>query len=155
MRYSFLDPWHAFLPREAGHVVALCGSGGKTSLLMEIARLWAAEGLPVVATTTTRTEQLADVLAVDSTATTAAAATAPVVYRHGGVRADGKWEGIAASVVDAIDSELPGRLVVVEVDAYVLGDRIEVDRRVGGAADRRVHHDHVLEGFPRHDLGGP
>lgn len=116
MRYSFLDPWHAFLPREAGHVVALCGSGGKTSLLMEIARLWAAEGLPVVATTTTRTEQLADVLAVDSTATTAAAATAPVVYRHGGVRADGKWEGIAASVVDAIDSELPGRLVVVEVD---------------------------------------
>lgn len=116
MQYSFLDPWHVFLPRDAGHVVALCGSGGKTSLLAEIARLWAEEGLPVVATTTTRTEPLADFLAVDSAASTSAAAAAPVVYRHGGVRADGKWEGIAASVVDALDIELPGRLVVVEVD---------------------------------------
>ena len=66
MRYSFLDPWHVFLPREAGHVVALCGSGGKTSLLAEIARLWPGEGLPVVATKPTRTQPLADILPVDA-----------------------------------------------------------------------------------------
>ena len=45
-------------------------------------------------------------------------------------------------------------VVVVELHADVAGDRVEVDRRVGRAADRRVDDDGVLERFARHDLRG-
>ena len=44
-------------------------------------------------------------------------------------------------------------VVVVELDAEVLGDRVEMDRCVGRPADRRVHTDRILEGLARHDLG--
>ena len=116
MRFGFLEPWHVFLPRAAGHVVALSGSGGKTTLLCEIARAWAAEGLPVVATTTTRTEPVPGFMAVDPAAVGADAPDAPLLFRHGGTRADGKWAGLSPAEVDALEVNLPGRLVVVEVD---------------------------------------
>ena len=114
MDFAFLPEWHAFLPREPGHVVALCGSGGKTTLLGAIADVWAAEGLPVVATTTTRTEPLAGF--VPDAGDGAAAAAGARVFRHGGVRPDGKWAGLAAAEVDALGAALPGCRVVVEVD---------------------------------------
>lgn len=118
MRFSFLDPWHIFLPREPGHVVSLGGSGGKTTLLRAIAEVWAGEGLTVAATTTTRTEPVEGFLplATGPAAAAPAAAGAALVYCHGGVRPDGKWEGLAAEAVDALDATLPGRLVVAEVD---------------------------------------
>lgn len=116
MQFGFLDPWHVFLPRTAGHVVALSGSGGKTTLLGEIARAWAAEGLPVVATTTTRTEPVPGFVAVDTGAAGAVAPDSLLVFRHGGARPDGKWAGLAAREVDALQAALPGRLVVAEVD---------------------------------------
>ena len=58
MTFGFVDPWHQFLPREAGHVISLMGSGGKTSLLQVFADLYREIGLPVVLTTTTRSEPL-------------------------------------------------------------------------------------------------
>lgn len=118
MRFSFLDPWHGFLPRAPGHVVALAGSGGKTTLLRAIAEVWAGQDLAVVATTTTRTEPVEGFLPLVSESGAAArgAVGAALVYRHGGVRPDGKWEGLPAEAVDALDATLPGCLVVAEVD---------------------------------------
>lgn len=118
MRFSFLDPWHAFLPSEPGHVVSLCGSGGKTTLLQAIAGVWVGRGLAVVATTTTRTEPVEGFLPLAVAPATAApdACGATSVFLHGGLRPDGKWEGLAAQTVDALDASLPGHLIVAEVD---------------------------------------
>lgn len=118
MAFAFLEPWHLFLPRAPGHVVALSGSGGKTTMLGEIARVWSADGVQFVATTTTRTQPVAGfggVSAADGPgippglclATTAALPT----FLHGGQLPDGKWAGLPAAAVDA----LPG-LVLAEVD---------------------------------------
>ena len=51
---------------------------------------------------------------------------------------------------DGVADLLP--VVVVELDADVAGDGVEVDRRVGGAADGGVDDDDVLERLARHDL---
>ena len=113
MSFAFLEPWHLFLPREPGHVVALSGSGGKTTMLGEIGRLWAAEGRTFAATTTTRTSPVPGFRGIvhDSDRCACPAAAGLPEFRHGGLRADGKWEGLDAAAVDA----LPG-LVVAEVD---------------------------------------
>ena len=37
--------------------------------------------------------------------------------------------------------------------ADMAGDGVDVDRGVGRATDRGVHHDRVLEGFARQDVG--
>ena len=42
----------------------------------------------------------------------------------------------------------------VEVDAYMAGDGVDVDRRVGRAAERGVDDNGVLEGPPGHDRRG-
>ncbi len=44
-------------------------------------------------------------------------------------------------------------VVIVERHAEMAGDGVEMDRRVGRAADRRIDDDGVLEGLPRHDVG--
>ncbi len=46
---------------------------------------------------------------------------------------------------DVVADRLP--VVVVELDAEMAGDGVEVDRRVGRAADRRIDDDGVLEGL--------
>jgi probable selenium-dependent hydroxylase accessory protein YqeC len=109
LNFRFVEPWHVFLPRQAGHIVGLCGSGGKTSLLEAIAGVWREDGFSVVATTTTRTEPVASFAA-------APAGGPGFVYRHGGVRGDGKWSGLAPEAVDTLEDERPGSLVIVEVD---------------------------------------
>ena len=43
-------------------------------------------------------------------------------------------------------------IVWIKLDADMAGDGIEVDRRVGGAADRRADDDGVLEGGAGHDV---
>jgi hypothetical protein len=40
-----------------------------------------------------------------------------------------------------------------ELDADMAGKRVDVDRRVGRAADRRIDHDAVFEGLSRQDVG--
>ena len=44
-------------------------------------------------------------------------------------------------------------VVIVELDAEMAGDGVEVDRRIGRAADRRIDDDGVLESLARHDVG--
>jgi len=41
-----------------------------------------------------------------------------------------------------------------ELDADMAGQRVDVDRRVGRAADRRIDDDAVFERFPRQDIRG-
>lgn len=153
MGFAFLEPWHAFLPREPGHVVAVCGSGGKTTLLAEVARLWAAAGLDAVATTTTRTAPVPGFIGVVRERAAAAAPAGTLRFVHAGTGPDGKWRGLSAREVD----ELEG-LVVVEVDGaaglpfkyYRPGEPVWPDRTslalvvigvggVGEAAGRVVH----------------
>lgn len=118
MDYSFVDPWHLFLPREGGHVVSLMGSGGKTSLLMAFAETYRQQGVPVVLTTTTRTEPVPGFPAFDLAALAGLdrAALPPLFFLRDGLAEDGKWRGLSAGAVDSLGGEFPDRVVLVEVD---------------------------------------
>ncbi len=122
MDFLFLPTWHEFLPRAGGHIVSLFGAGGKTSLLLACAEVYRDEGVPVVLTTTTRTEPLAvaglpvvewrDLAAGTATDPT----TADVFFLRDGVDPQGKWLGPDARDVDALGRLLPDRVVLAEVD---------------------------------------
>lgn len=118
VNFSFVDPWHSFLPREGGHVVALSGSGGKTSLQRALGEFYRDQGVPVLLTCTTRTEPLAGlpVCDLDDEGGRAAIADEPLVYLRGGVGRDGKWLGLEAAAVDRLGADHPDRVVVVETD---------------------------------------
>ncbi len=123
MDYQFFEPWHLFLPREAGHVVALFGGGGKTSLLGAMAAVYREEGRPVVLTTTTRTEPPAwpDLVALEwqdliGGAARPPAAGEPLLFVRDGTHPDGKWRGLSAAAVDGLEAQLPGRVILVEAD---------------------------------------
>lgn len=51
-RYAFLDPWTLALPSGPGAVIAVAGSGGKTTLLLRLLRHYRAEGRTVLHTQT-------------------------------------------------------------------------------------------------------
>ncbi|MEN8005647.1 MAG: selenium cofactor biosynthesis protein YqeC [Candidatus Krumholzibacteriota bacterium] len=118
MNFGFVDPWHQFLPREAGHVVALMGSGGKTSLMRVLADFYVGISVPVVLTTTTRSEPLPGLEAVElSTLASLDGADLPeAFFLHGGLLPDGKWAGLSPAEVDGLGGSLPDRLVLAEVD---------------------------------------
>lgn len=118
MNFGFVEPWHGFLPREAGHVISLMGSGGKTSLMMSLAEVCRAISLPVVLTTTTRSEPVPGVTPVDL----AALGKLPedempeLFFLHDGMTEDGKWGGLAPEAVDELGGRFPDRIVLAEVD---------------------------------------
>lgn len=120
MQHGLLQPWHAFLPREGGHVVALYGSGGKTSLLRACAEVLAAEGVPVIVTATTRSEPLGwpglDVLTWDQIGPQRSRPYAPLLCLRGAMEPEGKWRGLAPEQVDLLGQLLPERVVLVETD---------------------------------------
>ncbi len=118
MSFDFVDPWHAFLPRDGGHVVAFMGSGGKTSLQQVISELYTEEDVPTVLTTTTRCEVLKGLPAVtwDDLQDTAPADLPSPVYVHNGEIEPGKWGGLTGTQVDELGRLLPDRIVLVEVD---------------------------------------
>ena len=118
MNFGFVDPWHQFLPREAGHVISLMGSGGKTSLLQNLAEVYQEIGLPVVLTTTTRSEPLSGVEALDVAELDKEDTDRlpDVFFLHGGLTTDGKWDGLPPETVDKLGRLLPNRIVLVEVD---------------------------------------
>ena len=118
MSFSFVEPWHLFLPRDGGHVVAFMGSGGKTTLLQAAAAACAAAGGAAILTTTTRCEVLPGVAAVswDELVSSGAAALPPVVYVHAGEAEPGKWAGLTPEQVDELGGLVPDRVVLVEVD---------------------------------------
>lgn len=121
--FMFLDQWHEILPREGGHVVAVIGGGGKTSLMEAVTGVLVDEGVPVCVTTTTRTEPLDwPGLVVLEHADLAAGAVAPAgvpIFVRGGVAGEGsdlKWLGIPPADVDALGGILPGHVILVEAD---------------------------------------
>lgn len=118
MNFEFVDPWHLFLPREPGHVIGLMGSGGKTSLMKTIASFYADQAVPLVLTTTTRSEPLAGISAVELTQLQEqnAGSLPSVFYLHGGLDSDGKWIGLSPAMVDDLGGLFPDRTVLAEVD---------------------------------------
>jgi len=121
MSFAFADPWHQFLPREGGHVVALAGSGGKTSLMRVLAGVLAAEGVKLVLTTTTRTEPLVDIPVLELSDLERQYADERsglphAFFLHAGTLSDGKWQGIEPGEVDRLGERHPDRIILVEVD---------------------------------------
>lgn len=118
MNFSFVDPWHAFLPNEGGHVIGLSGSGGKTSLLRALAAHYRDQGIPIVLTTTTRTEPLHGfpVADLEDAAALAALAGEPAFFVRAGRDEQGKWRGVTSTEVDAMGERWPERIVLAEVD---------------------------------------
>nr|MEE4267285.1 selenium cofactor biosynthesis protein YqeC [Candidatus Krumholzibacteria bacterium] len=118
MNFSFLDPWHVFLPREGGHVISIMGSGGKTSLQRALAEVLRQDRVPVVLTTTTRTEAWSEVPVFDlaDLVELEAQAMPLVFYLRDGVDSQGKWRGLAPGDVDRLDEVFPDRVFLVEVD---------------------------------------
>jgi probable selenium-dependent hydroxylase accessory protein YqeC len=120
MEYQFLQPWHAFLPREGGHVISVFGGGGKTSLLAAWTGFYREEKIPVTVTTTTRTEPLHwPYLEVWEWADIDATASAPqgeAVFVRDGLAADGKWLGLTAPQVVRLGWQCSERIMLVESD---------------------------------------
>ena len=118
MNFGFIDPWHQFLPRETGHVISLMGSGGKTSLLLDFAQVYQERGTPVILTTTTMSENIPGVEAIEFTElTTVDGGSLPdVFFLHGGLTPEEKWTGLPPETVDELGRLFPDRTVLVEVD---------------------------------------
>ncbi len=118
MNFSFVDPWHLFLPREGGHVVGLCGSGGKTSLLKAFGQLLLDEGVPTILTSTTRTEALDEfqVFDVSDLENTPPSSLSSLFFLRDGLTSDGKWRGLSTEDVDSLGNRFPERVILVEVD---------------------------------------
>jgi probable selenium-dependent hydroxylase accessory protein YqeC len=118
--YRFLQPWSAFLPRDGGHVVSLFGGGGKTSLLRIFARVYRDLGVPILLTTTTRSEPVQEagltVTEWDGRGASAVVPSAPCVYVHAGAGPDGKWRGLTPEQLEGLGLAHPGRVILVETD---------------------------------------
>ncbi len=116
MNFSFLDPWHLFLPREGGHILGLMGSGGKTSLQRALAAVYTAEGVPTVLTGTTLCEPLDGIPVLDLADLDQDPDLPLSFYLRAGVTPEGKWQGITGRQVDELGHLLPDRVVLAEVD---------------------------------------
>lgn len=116
MSFGFLDPWHQFLPREPQHVIAVMGSGGKTSLLRTLADLYEGWGVPVVLTTTTRTEVLAGVPGYSLAELDICTDPPASFFLYDRIDAEGKWRGLDPAQVDELGGRFADRVVLVEVD---------------------------------------
>lgn len=119
MKYQFLQPWHQFLPRGGGYIVTLFGGGGKTSLLAHLAAFYHGAGIPVVATTTTRTEPLAwfglEVRELEDLRD-GAVSLPPQLFVRNGIHGDGKWRGLRPEDVDRLAGLSGEPIVLVEAD---------------------------------------
>lgn len=118
MDFSFVDPWHLFLPREGGHVLGIMGSGGKTSLQLAFARIYQEENIRVILTTTTRTEPLTEFPVIDLAELPASDSIKlpPAFFLRDGVTAEGKWRGVEPEALDRLGLDFPERVVLAEVD---------------------------------------
>ncbi|MCP4291817.1 MAG: putative selenium-dependent hydroxylase accessory protein YqeC [bacterium] len=118
MNFSFVDPWHLFLPRDGGHVVGICGSGGKTSILKAMGEVLKSENIRAILTNTTRSEAVSGFPVFDlSELETHSGSELPgIFYLRDGTTSDGKWRGLAATDVDRLGERFNDRVIVAEVD---------------------------------------
>lgn len=99
-------------------MIALCGSGGKTSLMTALAAWYVEEGIPLILSTTTRTEPLAEIPVADvgDPDGLIRCGDAPVFFLRSGQGEQDKWMGIPPRDVDRLGDDYPERLVLVETD---------------------------------------
>ena len=99
-------------------MIALCGSGGKTSLMTTLAAWYHQEGIPHFLTTTTRTEPLTEVHAADApeSGELGRLADEPALFLRSGTDSEGKWLGLLPDAVDQLSIAQPERLILVETD---------------------------------------
>ncbi|PID80136.1 putative selenium-dependent hydroxylase accessory protein YqeC [bacterium DOLZORAL124_64_63] len=116
MNFSFVDPWHLYLPREGGHVVGFAGSGGKTSLMGACARQLQGEGVPVLLTCTTRSEPVPGVRPCLWPEERGMPAGGLPLYLHAGVDEAGKWRGLPPEQVDQLGDIFADHVILVETD---------------------------------------
>ncbi len=125
MAYAFLEPWHLYLPRGGGYVVAFFGGGGKTSLMRAMAEALVADGAKVIVTTTTETEPLRwpdlALAAWDDLVADPRPERPPLLFvgrdpAPATADAELKWSGLAPEQVDRLAELCPDRVVLVEAD---------------------------------------
>jgi len=116
VNFAFLDQWEEFLPREAGHVISLMGSGGKTSLMRILAERYAAWGIPAVLTTTTRSEPLMGIPGFTLEELPEPSLLPEILFLHAGLDPQGKWLGLDPAAVDDLGHRFPDRIILAEVD---------------------------------------
>lgn len=99
-------------------MVALCGSGGKTSMLLAFAQQLADDGVETIFTCTTRTEALEGfpVLDLQNLEKTEPGAVPAQFFLHNGITDEGKWNGLTPGQVDLLVNKFPNRVILVEVD---------------------------------------
>lgn len=116
MSFSFVDPWHLYLPREGGHLVGISGSGGKTGFMQACAGQLAADHVPVIMSCTTRSEPLPGVEAYAIDSPFPEPLPGSLIYLHDGLDSEGKWRGLDPEVLDRWMDRFPDRVWLVETD---------------------------------------
>lgn len=98
--------------------MGLMGSGGKTSLLRVFAGIYRQERVPVILTTTTRTEPLPEIPVVDlaDLPERDSDSLPEEFFLRDGVNSEGKWRGVDPGAVDRLGLGYPDRVVLAEVD---------------------------------------
>lgn len=115
MEFQFFEPWHGFLPRTGGHVVAFMGGGGKSTLLTRCARVLAAEGTPSVVAATVPGGPPGDGPLVRHAEILAAGPEGPAGESI--IRLDTDDDPLPPDEVDLLGSLLPGHVALVEIDS--------------------------------------
>jgi len=99
-------------------VIALSGSGGKTSLMMTLANWYREQEISLILTTTTRTEALPDIPVIEpgNPGAESRESDQPLFFLRSGVDSQGKWLGLTSEAVDRLGDDHPDRVILVEVD---------------------------------------
>ncbi|PIV80430.1 hypothetical protein COW53_09780 [bacterium CG17_big_fil_post_rev_8_21_14_2_50_64_8] len=105
MDYAFLEPWHAFLPREGGHVLGLVGDGDLEAMVAQIAAFFAELELGVIVCANVPADRLPGF----SPATWSGRGSLPAGSR---LLVSPPSTGSAAAYVDDLREQNPARVVV-------------------------------------------
>ena len=99
-------------------MVGVCGSGGKTSLLRSFGKILETEGIPVILTSTTRSEPLEEFPVFDLAQFESSdqPSTPALFFLRDGLTSDGKWRGLSSTDVDRLGQSFPDRVILAEVD---------------------------------------
>ena len=99
-------------------MIGIMGSGGKTSFQIALAGIYQAENVPVILTTTTRTEPVEEFPVFDlaGLAKENSSDLPPIFFLRDGVTSEGKWRGLDPEAVDRLGLDFPERIVLAEVD---------------------------------------
>ncbi|MCB1183410.1 hypothetical protein KDM41_08245 [bacterium] len=119
MSFGFAQPWHLFLPREGGHLVAIGGCGGREDFLSAMVAVYRDEGVAVAVATIGAGGASAPrgpTVAWSDLVAGKPMVPAGVVHVHGGDEAEaGQVADITAEQADELGRLLPDHVVLVTV----------------------------------------